>query len=163
MSLSSAGFSSFYDLLGVIKFCAPPRSSVSSLPAFDFPYSLFIFASLFFLSGETRHVVSSHYHFVWYLKSASSLADRRTHWRPSRDRARVCRAAAEALRRPEVLGGRRLETEVLPCGDRDAPYISDSAPAHPSEEETSWQRLLAHVLQMNISCTRSLASKPLLY
>lgn len=48
MSLYAAGFSSLYDVLGVIKFCAPPHSWVSSLSAFDFSFSFFLF--LFSLS-----------------------------------------------------------------------------------------------------------------
>lgn len=76
MSLYAAGFSSLYDVLSVIKFCAPPHSWVSSLSAFDFSFSFFLFLFSLSLSGETRHIVSSHYCFVWYSKSASSLLGR---------------------------------------------------------------------------------------
>lgn len=52
------------------------------------------------------------------------------------------------------------EPEVLPSV---ATHRAFRTPAPVLGEETSWQRQLVHVLQMNTSCTRSLASKPLLH
>lgn len=59
-------------------------------PGFSFFLFLSFFSFFLSLSGETRHVVSSHYRFVWYLKSASSLLGRAESLLTSEPGACVC-------------------------------------------------------------------------